>query len=1445
MHSPSARQRSAGLDIGRRAIRQQLALLVLVVTVPLLLLLVWHLVAEREQARAIAREQVKLVLDGAAGRLEASLRANEAMLSMIAAQPLVRAMNPATCDPLVKDFIRLHPEYVTIGTRDLQGNPVCTFRPDAPGQQQVAAFAWFQQSLRSGKFHVGDAFFTPLARRWVTVVTAPVFDDNKRQSGIVALPLDLLALNQVVTASAPANLLVSVIDREFNMALRSTDPQAWIGKPVPGHVRTLMQAQDEGFLSATGADGVRRLMAFKRLSGTGWRVAAGIPESEVFAAADAALRNGLLAGLALLVAALGLAWSLAQRIARPLDQLAATARRVTAGDRQARARSDATAPELAAVAAAFNHMLEALAQAQNAVRDSEENLAITLQSIGDAVIATDASGRVTRMNPAAERLCGWLLADARGRALGEVFVISDSVTGVVSLDPVQRVLSSGEVVGLANHTSLYSRDGASYQISDSAAPIRDASGQIVGVVLVFSDITEKYRLQRVLVESEGRYRALVEGSPIGVAVHRDGRYLYLNQAAVRIFGATAAADLLGRPMLERVHPDDRAGVLERIGLNLATRTATEAHGERFLRMDGSVIEVEVQAAPVSFAGRPALQVCFLDVSERKLAERALRDSEENLSITLQSIGDAVIATDASGRVTRMNPAAERLCGWLLADARGRALGEVFVISDSVTGVVSLDPVQRVLSSGEVVGLANHTSLYSREGASYQISDSAAPIRDASRQIVGVVLVFSDITEKYRLQRVLVESEGRYRALVESSPVGVAVHQQGRLVYLNPMAVRIAGAASAQQLLGRPFMEFIHPNFRAQAAERARRLVEQGASLDAMELQYIRLDGSLVEVQAQGIAISFEGQPAVQVSIVDISQRKHTERILRENEARFRALTQLSSDWYWEQDAQFRFVSVEGDFPGLHGSRNAERLGKRRWELGALNVSASDWERHRAVLNEHQEFRDFQLLRRDRHGREYWVSVSGTPIFDVHGVFRGYRGVGRDITAAKLAADQIHALAFYDALTELPNRRLLIERLKKALVTHARNHRQFALLFIDLDNFKTLNDTLGHETGDLLLRDVARRLLACVREADSVARLGGDEFVVMLEDLSEDVGEAAAQAELVCHKILAAFSTPYVLGTREYRSTPSIGITLLAQGNQGVEDLLKQADLAMYQAKAAGRNTMRLFDQGMQAAVDARVAIESELREALSASQMLLHFQPIVRSDGVVTGAEALVRWLHPSRGLVCPGEFIPVAESTRLIQPLGQWVLDTACAQLAAWARTPCYQHLTLSVNVSVHQFKEPDFVALVERALDQAGADASKLKLELTESLLADNIDEVIVKMAELRDLGIDFSLDDFGTGYSSLSYLKRLPLAQLKIDQSFVRDVLVDANDAAIARTIVALGASLGLGVVAEGVETAGQHQFLLAIGCHAFQGYFIGRPCAVAEFEAFVQASRPQAG
>jgi diguanylate cyclase (GGDEF)-like protein len=395
-----------------------------------------------------------------------------------------------------------------------------------------------------------------------------------------------------------------------------------------------------------------------------------------------------------------------------------------------------------------------------------------------------------------------------------------------------------------------------------------------------------------------------------------------------------------------------------------------------------------------------------------------------------------------------------------------------------------------------------------------------------------------------------------------------------------------------------------------------------------------------------------------------------------------------------------------------------------------------------------------------------------------------------------------------------------------------------LFFIDVDNFKTLNDTLGHDKGDLLLESVARRLSAAVREEDTIARLGGDEFVIMMEGLSLIALDAAALARLVAEKILEAFKEPYDLQGTPYLCTVSIGIALFNRPTDTVEELLKHADLAMYQAKAAGRNTLRFFDPQMQSIVLARTELETDLREGLRQSQLLLHYQPQVDDDGRITGAEALVRWQHPVRGMIPPMEFIGLAEETGLILNLGHWVLETACRQLVAWSGRPEMAHLTVAVNVSAQQFSQADFVEQVLAVLKNTGANPNRLKLELTESLLVSNVEEVIGKMFALKAKGVGFSLDDFGTGYSSLSYLKRLPLDQLKIDQSFVRDIHVDPNDAAIAKTIVALAHSLGLGVISEGVETAAQRDFLAHAGCHAHQGYFFSRPLAIEGFEAFAK-------
>ncbi|SOD41817.1 bifunctional diguanylate cyclase/phosphodiesterase [Nitrosovibrio sp. Nv4] len=447
-------------------------------------------------------------------------------------------------------------------------------------------------------------------------------------------------------------------------------------------------------------------------------------------------------------------------------------------------------------------------------------------------------------------------------------------------------------------------------------------------------------------------------------------------------------------------------------------------------------------------------------------------------------------------------------------------------------------------------------------------------------------------------------------------------------------------------------------------------------------------------------------------------------------------------------------------------------------------------------------------------------------------------INTDITRRKSAENEIQYLAFYDSLTGLPNRQLLLDRLRQALASGARHRHTGALLFIDLDNFKLLNDTLGHDLGDRLLQQVAPRLISSVRDSDTVARLGGDEFVVILAaNFSEDHDEAVAQVRTICERIRSAFNQPFTLDVYKHHTTPSIGIALFNVQSHTADELLKRADLAMYQAKASGRNAMCFFDPDMQAEMNARAILESDLHKSWERNEFVLHYQPQVSNDGII-GAEALVRWQHPRRGLLSPSEFIPQAEEIGLILPLGALVLETACNQLARWSLQPETAQLHLSVNVSPRQFCQPDFVEQMISTLERTGANPQRLTLELTESILVSNMDETIAKMMALKAKGLGFSLDDFGVGYSSLYYLKRLPLDWVKIDQSFIRDVLIDHNDATIVRAILLLSKSMGLAVIAEGVETLAQKDFLAMHGCSAYQGYLFSPPLPLDRFEDFVR-------
>ncbi len=560
---------------------------------------------------------------------------------------------------------------------------------------------------------------------------------------------------------------------------------------------------------------------------------------------------------------------------------------------------------------------------------------------------------------------------------------------------------------------------------------------------------------------------------------------------------------------------------------------------------------------------------------------------------------------------------------------------------------------------------------------------------------------------------------------------------------------------------------------------------------------------------------------------------------RETELRIAATAFESQEAVFVTDARWVILKVNRAFSAMTGYSSAEAIGQLPQTL--LGSNTQDPVVYALMMQRLASEGHWQgeVWDRRKNGEIHPIWLMLTALRDEAQSVTHYVVSMLDITERKAAESEIRNLAFYDVLTGLPNRRLLMDRLGQALLLSVHHQRNGALLYLDLDNFKDLNDTLGHGKGDQLLKQVAQRLLLCVREGDTVARLGGDEFVVMLQDLSDEAPTAAAQAGQVGEKILDRLNQPYLLTDTTHRSTPSMGVTLFGDKPELPDDLLRRADLAMYQAKAAGRNTLRFFDAHMQTAVTLRANLEAALREALAQQQFLLYYQPQVDAVGRITGAEVLVRWQRPGAGLVLPGEFIALAEHTGLILPLGAWILQSACRQIARWADLPGMQQVSVSVNVSGLQMMQADFVQQVERALAQAGASPHRLKLELTESVLVSDVAKTIDKMRALKAHGVGFALDDFGTGYSSLAYLKRLPLDQLKIDQSFVRDILVDSNDAAIAKMIIALGESLNLLVLAEGVETRAQHAFLAQQGCTAYQGNLFGQAMAAEAFEALVCA------
>jgi diguanylate cyclase (GGDEF)-like protein/PAS domain S-box-containing protein len=941
-----------------------------------------------------------------------------------------------------------------------------------------------------------------------------------------------------------------------------------------------------------------------------------------------------------------------------------------------------------------------------------------------------------------------------------------------------------------------------------------------GKMLLFSiihDITERKIAEQATREAKERFEIIFNTSPNAILISRmsDGYITDANEVFTRLTGYTME-DMRGSTSLGIefwVNPDDR----EKYVNELKTKGYCEFFETQFRRKDGSTFVSSVSAGVITIQGVQYIVGAARDITESRRIQLVNESLLHRYQILMKTALDGIRVMDIQGNIVEANDSFCAMLGYTQEEVRH------LNISDWDAQWTKEELLQRL---NDLIGKSARFETVQRckDGALINVEISTTGV-----EIDGQHYFFAssrDITERKKIELELRDSERKLRMLMDNAAdaVFVADPRTERWVYINERFKRMLGYFE-EELLAVNIFDLVTPDFRDIYREQFRGIVDSGG-VSTREMQLNRKDGIRVPLEMNAVTLP---DGTVYGSCRDISERKKNQEAQR-----IAAVTFDTQEAIMITDADAIILRVNQAFQDITGFSKNEVIGSNPRILRSGRHDKAFYQAMWVALRDTGKWSG-EIWDRRKDNSVYPKLMTITAVYDDRQQITNYVGVFRDISLRKKSEQEIHQLAFYDPLTGLPNRRLLIDRLQQALAVSARNGRYGALLFLDLDHFKTINDTQGHAMGDQLLVEVARRLQTCVREGDSVARLGGDEFVLLLEDLSAEADEAASQTEAVAEKIRMELDKPYLLDGFECLSTVSIGISLFFNHRESSEDLLMHADVAMYQAKMAGRNAIRFFDPQMQTALDTRASLEADLRYALEKRQFRLYYHIQVDKLNHPLGAEVLLRWAHPERGLVSPKEFIPLAEETGLIVHIGLWVLQAVCAQLKAWQKHASTRDLTLAVNVSARQFRQPDFVAQIQHVLQNSGAKPSYLKLELTESTVLENVEDTIAKMRELKLLGVGFSMDDFGTGYSSLQYLKRLPLDQIKIDQSFVRDITTNSNDAAIVQTIIAMTDALGLSVIAEGVESEAQREFLDLHGCHAFQGYLFGKPIPLDQFEA----------
>ena len=1055
-----------------------------------------------------------------------------------------------------------------------------------------------------------------------------------------------------------------------------------------------------------------------------------------------------------------------------------------------------------------------------------QRLSSAIEQTADSVVITDRAGIIEYVNPAYERMTGF----SRDEALGQTpRIIKSGEHEPAFYQRLWQTILNGQV--FSGVFINCRKNGELYYEEKTITPLKDGEGGITHFVSTGKDISQQIRDKQALQESQQRYRAMAEVSPVGIfRTDVRGHCVYANERWCALAGLTPE-QAAGTGWSQALHPEDRERVFaswyESVSRGLPFQTEC-----RFRRPDGAVSWIFAQGvAERDASGNIAAYVgSVTDITERKQAERALQGNNEILERIFDSTHFSVVYLDRDFNFIRVNQAYATTCGHPPEYFPGKNHFQLYPHEENEA------IFRRVVQTGEPFTITAKPFEFPDHpewGVTYW-DWTLHPLKDAQGNVEALLFVLLNVTERQRGEDIL----ARLGRILEGSSNEIYIFSSGdlRFIQVNDGARHNLGFTMDELHAMTPLD--IKPEFTRDSFETLLAPLRRGEQ-DTLVFttRHRRKNGSLYPVEAR-LQLSRTENPPVFVAIIqDITERLRSEQALRESEASLAKAQRIVHIGNWERnlvtneirwsDETYRIFGLTPHRPSISFNTFLNMIHPDDRQALVENVT-------RAADEVRSYTTEYRLIRPD--GSERIVRAQAEVECGDDGDPARLIGTIQDITEHRRTQERLNYLAHYDTLTGLPNRVLLQDRLSQAMVEADRRDRLVAVIFLDLDRFKIINDTLGHEMGDALLKSVAERLRVCVRAGDTISRLGGDEFTIVLASVGhvDDVAHVA-------QKIIESFVSPFHIAGRELFISPSMGITLYPFDDNDIDSLLRNADAAMYHAKELGRNTFQFYTAELNRRTAKRLALETALRHAIERKELLLHYQPQINlKTGRITGAEALLRWQHPEMGMISPLEFIPLAEETGLIVPIGEWVLRSACTQLRAWQELG-FGDLHIGVNLSGRQFQHRHLAKLVKKVLQDTSLDPRLLDLELTESLLMHNTDAILGAMDELHAHGVVFSMDDFGTGYSSLSYLKRFPIDTLKIDQSFVRDIPRDPDDAAIARAIISMAHSLGMRVIAEGVETAQQFAFLRENHCDNMQGYYFSEPVTVEVMTTLLRKDR----